>query len=1479
MAGTPPSTDSLGSSTSLRTAYERTLHALRMSEGLTDAAELANWAENLDDRLEGVRELLARGPDSIPCRLCVVPKQQGRARAYYSIPLEFQVGWTAIVQCLGPILDRRMPSWSFGYRLYRRHIRSPRGQWLWTAHPRSGRNLYMGFAQAWKPFRRYVNLTLSAMLRVAPLDEVEQALADQDAQLGPFHLIPERASRASIDIRSFRFPFLTDAWRNRAQETDRVWFAHIDLHRFFPSIPAKMAVRDLLSEVDGAVALPRPMRKDWTTLLERWSTFSERHDGFDAESLALLKDQRIVGEGLPVGLLASGFLSNVFMLSVDRLVERALWNPAGPYIGNVAHLRYVDDHILLATSREELCRWIADYLAILDAAGLKASEEKLRPEVLECAHGAFKSAGVGPSSFREWLTAGGAPEKVPLGTTLRAANESIVDASDLERIWNISGTVSALDRGEFVSTTLQRMSARGDENPDLLDESEIDERVLDLLALLHGSDRNGEVRGDTLAAYAASQLGRTPLWSPTLGALGKTPNRDSLGTLAELLNSNRAPRPASRHNRVAGAPIADGSPLSVARHRATIIAMGVASAVIRNPHKHRLLERWVQASGATAELYPPHEHRPDRGSSRGGAVDGSWTGPLGEFSRLLRGSNPSSDAYNWHLVNARHESLRLHLLSFLRLRMWQILVSTMRRSLVELSTTTSAAGNAQSLLPPRRARITSRLKWLLRIGTGITAEVGAGAPRRSEVLRLEIAARLEWRSLRRLVIAAIRPESSVLLRPTATSTTTGPHHWADILLAWTHPAASHPSKSRFSRFVQSTLDTLVRRRARWSTPSRAFVRDWLMQDPRARSDSPSIANRLLGELRHGKVPTFSREASTFRWLPAFFWQVASRTGGSDKILALQQDGRTQGTSIGTLAISIARQANWIRDRRLIPSAKISYSGIHRLATWGCQSNPRHKTDPLLCHSEPIRVHLLHCLVASFEHFPQSGPIYLSPENLFLTVSDWQTIASAVRRGTFIDRSELPSVEYREIVRDDLFEVSHVGPTRDQEMIRAAGLLALVLSGGDSAIDRCLQGGLRASISPLDVWNVLESISAMSVLFARDVVSMCVVQSWDDIGLRMQSLLNDQFGIRRIPDSQSVLSGLQRLAKRYAKSATRRDGYSLYTCESGLALGSAAANELAPPQSIDDMVQGSLVQPDVDFETEGVFHVKNGAMRLSDWGEEEVVWPRIWSGLMSARRSGIVCRDFSRHDQPTRFLVLPELCVPRRRIRTLLSFAQRENAVVIAGVEYRSSDDGASNEVLVAIPSPDRHPAASARSFWVTKKRPSARERAFLERGGIRFSSTADDVVFRHHIVGRFGVAICFDLYSMDTFMAFQGFVEHLLVPAHNRDTKTFDALAETAMRLLFCNVVVANSGCYGGSVAVAPYYSPHRRCVIRLEGQHIDTLESFRIPLKSLRNEQTLPHGGARQRDPSTTRTGGSDAGCLFKERPGDWEIRYHRDR
>jgi len=224
--------------------------------------------------------------------------------------------------------------------------------------------------------------------------------------------------------------------------------------------------------------------------------------------------------------------------------------------------------------------------------------------------------------------------------------------------------------------------------------------------------------------------------------------------------------------------------------------------------------------------------------------------------------------------------------------------------------------------------------------------------------------------------------------------------------------------------------------------------------------------------------------------------------------------------------------------------------------------------------------------------------------------------------------------------------------------------------------------------------------------------------------------------------------------------------------------------------------------------------------------------RAWEQLTSA------LRRFAQDSKGPHIVLAPELAIPRDRIFRLEKIARDLNVVVIAGVDYLFSavDKSVRNEAVICIP------RMRKKAFYATKivtKRigkglPAPVEEAEIKKAGYTFKG--DGVIWRFESsqLGNFGVTICYDLLDLERALLYRGKLHHLFVIAYNKDVQSFYHLAEAFMRTIYCNVVVCNTGHYGGSLAVSPFREPWRRTVYRHEGNLLHSSQIVCLPLEKL---------------------------------------------
>jgi hypothetical protein len=214
------------------------------------------------------------------------------------------------------------------------------------------------------------------------------------------------------------------------------------------------------------------------------------------------------------------------------------------------------------------------------------------------------------------------------------------------------------------------------------------------------------------------------------------------------------------------------------------------------------------------------------------------------------------------------------------------------------------------------------------------------------------------------------------------------------------------------------------------------------------------------------------------------------------------------------------------------------------------------------------------------------------------------------------------------------------------------------------------------------------------------------------------------------------------------------------------------------------------------------------------------------------------RQFLAGAESPEVVMIPELSVPRSKVSALRRLAGALGCVVLAGVDFHATGGRAMNRACLLIPWtwPDRRPSQSSKLVWIGKAYPAETERKHLadQQPPLVFQPEPNLWIFDAGVLGRFGVCLCFDFMDVDRPPLYRGQIHHLFVLAHNKDVGSFAHVAESLARTIYCNVIVCNTGWFGGSIAITPYYDHSKRPVFQLLGRELSSTQVIKVPVRAI---------------------------------------------
>ncbi len=229
--------------------------------------------------------------------------------------------------------------------------------------------------------------------------------------------------------------------------------------------------------------------------------------------------------------------------------------------------------------------------------------------------------------------------------------------------------------------------------------------------------------------------------------------------------------------------------------------------------------------------------------------------------------------------------------------------------------------------------------------------------------------------------------------------------------------------------------------------------------------------------------------------------------------------------------------------------------------------------------------------------------------------------------------------------------------------------------------------------------------------------------------------------------------------------------------------------------------------------------------------------RIWNEIQKG------FYNFSNETKVNRpqIIILPELTIPLSKEHDLINLSKKVGAVTIAGYDFiDQSTSTVANKALVVVPYdwPNSRFTGRPKTLTFGKTFYSYMEKDFFKIKGKDEYPFPVMYILDAGKYGKIGVAICSDFFDIERFVVYRGQIHHMVVISHNQDVKSYYFLAEAISRLVYCNVIICNTGHYGGSIVFSPYSDEFRRYIYKHEGSNLFTTQILSVPVKSLNDAQ-----------------------------------------
>jgi len=221
-----------------------------------------------------------------------------QSRQNFYISHSDQIVWISIINIIGPILDNKMPFWSFGNRLYMSMLKEGEDKEIsfikFGTYRPSSRKLYRNWSSSWPLFRKAVYITAKKMNKHGKFS------AEEDNEEREYNTY-------APDTMKIKY------WDNQYWNTFKgtnVYYATIDLSKFYPCISMRDVFTDDVYSEFYHISFLNDDLIQLKAIITNMCDFRINQDYLDSnETLfpqkeACIKDNLFIG--LPTGLFVAG---------------------------------------------------------------------------------------------------------------------------------------------------------------------------------------------------------------------------------------------------------------------------------------------------------------------------------------------------------------------------------------------------------------------------------------------------------------------------------------------------------------------------------------------------------------------------------------------------------------------------------------------------------------------------------------------------------------------------------------------------------------------------------------------------------------------------------------------------------------------------------------------------------------------------------------------------------------------------------------------------------------------------------------------------------------------------------------------------------------------------------------------------------------------------------------------------------------------